>query len=95
MKSLEMWADDGWLGSAVNAVDAGLVQAFKIKEGGMLEGPVANVSTGGAGPNFVQFLSTGEIAATNVRSSTPSVFRPLRGYEVGAVPRWERASGES
>ena len=56
-----------WRASATNENTQGAIQSFVIKQDGSLSEVIATTSSGGNGPAFAIPLSTGEVAAMNVR----------------------------
>jgi anti-sigma factor RsiW len=63
--------------SAVNEVEAGIMQSFVVGANGKLSAALANVSSGGNGPAHLQALSTGEVSVMNVRQRWPLSTRTL------------------
>lgn len=66
---------------AVNEDISGALQSFLVNLNGSLTGPIDQVSTGGNGPAFAGYLSTGRVAAPNYGDGTgriiPTASDPL------------------
>ena len=65
-----------WRASATNENTQGAIQSFVVKQDGSLSEAIATTSSGGNGPAFAIPLSTGEVAAMNVRYCLCLLFIP-------------------